>query len=223
MADHSKGSCSLLLRASDRARLRTIKDLDSAAIQLSQIGRLILNEDVPDEQLRAAAIFEALKREDLRTTLDQIDALVRPAEDVYYKELQDSYARVRRFLPVLLKTVQFGSTPAGQPVIDALKYLAQVEEQGRSKAGDAPMQVVTRGWRQYVLNAEGLDRKAYVFCCLDRVRSALRRRDIFVSPSIRYANARLGLLSESAWNSAVDHCTLPGPFAFRKRDVKQTR
>lgn len=188
-------------RASDRARLRTIKDLDSAAIQLSQIGRMILNEEVPDVELRAA-IFDALKREDLQSTLDQIDSLVRPAEDVYYQELQESYARVRRFLPPLLKIIQFGSTPAGQPVIDALNYLSQVEEQGRSKAGDAPMQVVTRGWRQYILNEGGFDRKAYVFCCLDRVRSALRRRDIFVSPSIRYADARLGLLSESAWSKA---------------------
>jgi hypothetical protein len=48
--------------------------------------------------------------------LDQIDGLVRPAEDVYYQELQESYTRVRRFLPALLKTVQFGATPAGQEV-----------------------------------------------------------------------------------------------------------
>ena len=134
--------------------------------------------------------------------MNQVDSLVRPPEDVYYRELQESYARVRRFLPVLLKTVHFGSTPAGQPVFDALHYLFQVEEQGRSKAGDAPMQIVTRGWRRYVVNAEGFDRKAYVFCCLDRVRSALRRRDIFVSPSVRHADARLGLLSDSAWNVA---------------------
>jgi hypothetical protein len=41
-----------------------------------------------------------------------------------------------------------------------------------------------------------------MFCCLDRVRSALRRRDIFVAPSIRYADARIGLLSGPAWNTA---------------------
>jgi len=41
-----------------------------------------------------------------------------------------------------------------------------------------------------------------VFCCLDRVRSALRRRDLFIAPSVRYADARLGLLSETAWNAS---------------------
>ena len=188
-------------RASERARLRTIKDLDSAAIQLSQVGRFILDDGVPDTALRAA-IFDALKREDLASALQQIDSIVSPPEDVYYKELQGSYPRIRRFLPSLLRILQFGNTPAGQPVIEALHYLADLEEYGRATAGEVPVQIVTRGWRRYVLGADGFDRKAYVFCCLDRVRSALRRRDLFVAPSIRYADARLGLLSESAWQKA---------------------
>jgi hypothetical protein len=35
-----------------------------------------------------------------------------------------------------------------------------------------------------------VDKKAHVFCCLDRLRSTLRRRDLFVTPSVRYADAR---------------------------------
>jgi TnpA family transposase len=188
-------------RASERTRLRTIKDLDSAAIQLSQVGRLILDDAVPDSELRAI-IFGVLKREDLEAALNQVDSIVTPPEDVYYKELQDSFSRVRRFLPSLLRTLRFGSTPAGQPIIDALNHLAEIEQHGRAKAGDAPVQIVTRGWRRYVFDQDGFDRKAYVFCCLDRVRSALRRRDVFVAPSIRYADARIGLLNECAWHKA---------------------
>ena len=186
-------------RASDRARLRTLKDLDSAATQLSQVGRLVLNDELPDADLRAA-IFQVFQREELASALQQVDSLVRPPEDVYYQDLQDSYPRIRRFLPTLLKTLQFGGTPAGQPVLDALQYLSQLEEQGRAQAGEAPVGMITRGWRRYVFDGNGFDRKAYVFCCLDRLRSALRRRDVFMAPSIRYADARLGLLSESAWH-----------------------
>ena len=78
-----------------------------------------------------------------------------------------------------------------------------MEEKGSktSAAVNPPLGIVGRGWRQYVLDGENFDRKAYLFCCLDRVRSALRRRDIFIAPSIRYADARLGLMSSSAWNS----------------------
>jgi TnpA family transposase len=67
---------------------------------------------------------------------------------------------------------------------------------------DPPMSIVNRGWCRYVGTSEDFDRKAYAFCCLDRVRSALRRRDIFIAPSVRHADARLGLLSGPAWTAA---------------------
>jgi hypothetical protein len=44
-------------RASDKARLRTIKDLDAAAIQLTQVCRLVLNGEVQDAELRSAIFF----------------------------------------------------------------------------------------------------------------------------------------------------------------------
>ena len=64
--------------------------------------------------------------------------------------------------------------------IDLARVLAQLFgehqyllEQGTMKGADAPMAIVSRGWRRYVGTAEDSDRKAYVFCCLDRVRTAL--------------------------------------------------
>jgi TnpA family transposase len=100
--------------------------------------------------------------------------------------------------------IQFGATPAGQLVLDALEFLRTTEDQkGRAGAKDPPLGLVTRAWQQYVgKNGKGIDRKAYTFCCLDRLRSALRRRDLFVAPSFRYADARIGLLSGPAWESA---------------------
>src|ERR1022692_3516473 len=39
-----------------------------------------------------------------------------------------------------------------------------------------------------------VDAQAYTFCLLDRLRKGLRRRDVFVTPSVRYADPRIGLL-----------------------------
>jgi hypothetical protein len=188
--------------AGEKARLRTLKDLDAAAIQLSQVGRLLLDRSVPDAAVRGAA-FAAVVPEALEAAVGQVERLVRPPEDVYYQELCESFRRVRTFLPSLLRTVGFGATPAGQPVVAALEHLRKVEEKGRAQAGDAPRQVVTGVWRPYLNETERkVDAKAYVFCSLDRLRSALRRRDLFVQPSFRYADARLGLLKGQAWEAA---------------------
>ena len=65
-------------RASNRARLRTLKDLDAAAVQLTHVCRLVLDLTVPEAELRSA-IFALLKPDDLTAAVTQVDALVRPA------------------------------------------------------------------------------------------------------------------------------------------------
>jgi hypothetical protein len=112
-------------RESDKARLRTIKDLDAAAIQLTQVCRLVLDSELQDADLRSV-IFKALAREELEAAVSQVDSLVRPPEDVYYRELAGSHARVRRFLPSLLRTIQFEGTPAGESVLEAINLKTAV-------------------------------------------------------------------------------------------------
>jgi hypothetical protein len=51
---------------------------------------------VADGELRCA-IFNIVTSENLAESVNQVDSLVRPPEDVYYRELAESYRRVRRF------------------------------------------------------------------------------------------------------------------------------
>src|SRR2546422_4541567 len=187
-------------KAGQLARLRTLKDMDAAALQLSQVGRLVLRPEVIDDQLRQT-IFQTLPPEELEAAVTQIERLARLPEDLYYEELQQQWRRVRRFLPAVLSTIHFGATPAGGPVIQALEELRLQEHRVQRK--QPHLDIVTKGWRKYVIKEDGtIDRKAYTFCCLERVRAAVRRRDLFVTPSLRYADARGGLLSGAAWEAA---------------------
>ena len=63
--------------------------------------------------------------------------------------------------------------------------------------------IVAKAWQQHITREDGsLDMGAYVFCTLDALRTALRRRDVFVAPSWRYADPRIGLLDGAEWLSA---------------------
>jgi hypothetical protein len=65
---------------------------------------------------------------------------------------------------------------------------------------DAPLEVVPAKWRRHVSDGRGVsERRAYIFCVLDQLRTALRRRDVFVTPSWRYADPRSGLLAGTEW------------------------
>lgn len=73
----------------------------------------------------------------------------------------------------------------------------------RKPEEDAPQEIVVKTWQNHITRQDGsLDMGAYVFCTLDALRTALRRRDVFVSPSWRYANPRIGLLDGAQWLTA---------------------
>ena len=153
----------------------------------------MLDPNVADIEIRQT-VFKLMSRLDLETSVQQIDALVRPPEDVYYKELRTSYRRVCRFLPTLLKTVVFRASPAGEPLIEAIDYLKTLDGDKKKATAKPPLDIVDATWRGYVVCDGKVDLQAYTFCFLDRLRKGLRRRDVFVTTSVRYADPRIGLL-----------------------------
>ncbi len=182
-----------------KARLRTIRDLDAAALQLRRVGGVLINETVKDDAVREAA-FAMVPRATLVAALAQIDAIVRPPGDLYFSELRAQTGKLR-FLPAMLRSVALGSTPAGQPALDAVRHLRSTD--GRGPAPSAPLSFVPSGWKRQVKAADGgVDSLGYRLCLLDAMRNGIRRRDLFASPSLRYADPRIGLLAGPAWDAA---------------------
>lgn len=187
----------------DQARLRTLRDLDAAALRLRDACRVALDPRYLNLELREA-IFAAVGGEhNLEMAVTAVSDLTRPPEDHYYADLLSRYSQMRQFLPTLLRTVAFDGSAAGRPVLEALAFLRRIEGQRKPDLSDTPRSVITRSWRSLVLDAENhIDRHAYTFCVLDRLRDALRRHDVFVTPSERWADSRAKLLQGPAWEAA---------------------
>ena len=186
------------IKADKKSRLRTLKDLDQAAATLASACQMLLDTSLPDGDLRTR-LFEKIPRNALTLALEGVNALIRPADNVYYQELDAKYKTVRCFLPALVEHIRFGANVAGEPVVAAFDWLRS--NIARKKPGnDAPREVIRKPWQRHVLREDGsVDFHAYTFCVLDELHIALRRRDVFVSPSWRYADPRAGLLDGAEW------------------------
>ena len=113
------------------------------------------------------------------------------------------WKHIRLFLPRLLQTINFEGTEAGQPILKALYFLRSSEGHRKFDIGAVPLVCVSKSWLRLVLNSRGeLDRRAYAFCVLEGLRHGLRRRDLFISPSLRWGDPRAKLLQGDAWISA---------------------
>ena len=90
----------------------------------------------------------------------------------------------------------------GQPVLKALQHLQKMED-GKARGLKMPTDFVPKSWlRRVIKNGLVVDRRAWTLCLVDRLRGAIRRRDIFATPSLRFADPRIGMLDGAAWEAA---------------------
>jgi Domain of unknown function (DUF4158) len=185
-----------------KMRLRTLKDLDAAALQLSSACQVLVNSDCDDTQVRER-VWQRLTPEQLTSAIAKVEELARPPEDNYYQELLQQWRAVRRFLPKLLSTLDFQGNLAGQKILVAWKFLQSIEGHRKPKMDAAPLKIVNKSWVSWVVSSDGsIDRRAYTFCVLEQLLEGLRRRDLFVAKGERWSNPRAKLLQGQAWESA---------------------
>ena len=199
----------LLLRAAaagKRERLRDGEAIDHAGRTLARACSVLLDDTIT-EPLREV-VFAAVERERLAAAVTAIGQLTRSPDDRARELVTRSYTGVRRYLPLLLDTIEFHATDGGEAILEALSALNRSEGRRKLKPELLPTRFVPRPWQPLVEPEPGrIDRGAYTMCALEELRDGLRRRDVYVTPSERFADARSSLLSDAAWDaSREDTC-----------------
>jgi len=181
--------------ADKQARLRSLRDLDDAAILLRNMAKLIFEEN---------ALFERLPRDDLVAAMAEVDAIARARDAKPYAELLARWRRARRLFFNIATRLEMDAAPGGKVVQEAIRYLAKIADWSHAKMRDAPTAAIPKAWQAHVLDAEGrvADPRAYVFAIIDAWRAAVKRRDIFASPGTRYGDPRRGMLDGATWQAS---------------------
>jgi len=126
-----------------------------------------------------------------------------PAADTHLDDLLARYSLVRRFLPTLLASLRLQAAPAGVDVLAAWEALGALEGRRSVRADEVPLTLATGPWVTRVHGPDGLlHRPAFTLLVLERLREALRRRDVYATTSRRWSDPRAQLLSGSAWEAA---------------------
>ena len=191
-----------------KQRLRTIKDLDSAARKLKEVCVLLLDENIIDSEIRKI-IFAKYPKEVLKTSLQMVDTLTKsPDQTVAHEELFRNYTNIRKFLPKLMAALKFKSTPSGQQALKSWNFLVENENKsGKYKYSDAPLEGITTSWKKLVQKDSGnkISPCAYTFWTIERMNEALKRHAIFITNSERYCDPSAQLLQGEAWESIKPH------------------
>ncbi|MGH8965749.1 MAG: Tn3 family transposase, partial [Actinomycetes bacterium] len=174
-------------RQSSADKLKRYPRLCKDARRLAAAGSVLLEAQEWDENITIGVLWDAIEnvvsRAELRVSVASINQMLPPDADPdgeWRSALMSRYPLVRRFLRLLVETIEFGATTDAAPVLSALKGLPGLLDAGSTKrvpvgyldARKVAMEVVTPGWHELVLRPgrpEGtVDRVAYVFCVLDQ-------------------------------------------------------
>jgi len=204
-------------RAGRQGRLRTLPELDVAATRLRDAVAVLL--DPPDGDLAAvwAAITGKVSRAEPEAAVAAVTQTTQPQVDTHLADLLARYSTVRRFLPALLTTMTFQAAPGGVDQLAAFTALAALEGRRTIRAQEVPLTLAAGPWQRRCTNPDGtLNRPAYTFLVLERLREALRRRDVYAPGSTRWGDPRAQLLTGPAWEAArptesTDVRTSPAP------------
>lgn len=209
-------------RAADKEKLRNLPRLRVAAARLAAAWSIVrdtpqvkVGQDGAEKDTTATEVVDAVvrvvSREQLEAALETVAELLPPSDEddgdlEWRAELTERYATVRPFLEQLASVVPWGSTAAGSQVVAAVKALPRVTA-ARKPGGEHVKgfeDLVTGSWRKLVLGNPRLDpplidRPAYVFCILEALHSALRRRDVYAVGADKWGNPRARLIDERLW------------------------
>lgn len=213
-------------RATDRDWLAARPRMAKSARMLDGVFRLwseqldLLTESGAD--LDAGAMWRALEaeigpREEVMAASALLGELIGPADEEAEAEMRrllaTRYNTVRPFLSLLGESPALGAASGGKRILEAVKRLPAL---ARRKVKAKPLlpreidaKLVTAAWKKAVYSnpelPEGaVDRDAYVVCVLEQLFRALNRRDVFASPSNRWADPRARLLDGKQWEAVSE-------------------
>ena len=195
-----------LLTEADREgkakRKKTLQTFDQATVLLRDALLIVLDPTQEDLEHVREQLYARASHEELVKAVACVDQIARPHGTHHYEELISRYRSVRLFLPKLLE-LPFEGLPAGQIVLGGLAAVRTLEGRRRIGRDEIPGTRVTPTWERSVfVEPDQVERRSFTFCVLEQLRSALRRRDVFVSKSTQWGDPRAQLLGPDSWGKA---------------------
>src|SRR5450755_4776595 len=147
-----------------------------------------------------AAIDALMPWPRFESTVAEAQTLAQPEEFDYLALLDERYASVRKFAPLLLAHFEFHAAPAAAELLQALDLLRDLNASGkRALPEHVPTGFVKPRWRPHVFTVGGVDRHFYELCALAELRDRLRAGDIWVTGSRQYRDFETYLIPAAAF------------------------
>lgn len=178
------------------------KSVNEKVVHFADIGAALIQ--ARDEGLDPFSNIEKVMPWDkIVTSVEEAKKLARPMDYDYLDLLGNRFTYLRKYTPTLLKSLEFLSTKATEPLLRALKTLEEMNESGKRKVPEgAPLDFIPKRWQKHVYDEEGtINRHYYEMAALTELRNHIRSGDVSVVGSRLHKDFEEYLVPKDEWTT----------------------
>lgn len=192
---------------------RAQNELDKLAIQqrtsirrllalLKTMGRVMLDESVPDQEVRPL-VFKELSREVLEAELLQLDDWSNGKNSATFPLMMRRFSYLRQFAPSLLDRLPLESDSAkNESLLGAIDLLRQMNTDGKRKIpDDVSLGFLPSRIRPFVEANGQVDRRGFECAVLTTLRDEVKRGNLWVPGSKRFGQLDTFFISTDEWTA----------------------
>ncbi|MGM7722085.1 Tn3 family transposase [Metabacillus sp. Hm71] len=224
---HDRQILSLLSKgrkAQEEIQKQNGKKLNEKVIHFTNIGQALIK--AKKEKLDVFEVLESvIEWNSFVSSVEEAQELARPADFDYIDLLQKRFYSLRKYTPTLLRVLEFHSTKANEPLLQAVEIIRGINESGKRKVpDDSPVDFISKRWKKHLYEDDGttINRHYYEMAVLTELREHVRAGDVSIVGSRQYRDFEEYLFSEDTWNQTKENTRLSVSLSFEDYMTERT-
>jgi hypothetical protein len=184
----------------DRQAKKQRRKIRSALSSFHLLGRLLLDNEINDVQLRDA-VFGKIDRKTLADQVESVKIWLTGKYSHIFNLVVQCFSYLRQFAPSLINGLDFHpENNSDSSLITAVELLQEMNVSGKRKLPvDPPLSFIPKKLRALVTNNGEVSRRAWESALLTAVRDEIRAGNIYVDHSQRFGRFDDFFMAESEW------------------------
>ncbi|SFI12820.1 MULTISPECIES: Tn3 family transposase [unclassified Bacillus (in: firmicutes)] len=199
------------------------KKLNEKVIHFTNIGQALIK--AKKEKLDVFDVLESvIEWNSFVSSVEEAQELARPADYDYLDLLQKRFYSLRKYTPTLLRVLEFHSTKANEPLLQAVEIIRGMNESGKRKVPDeSPVDFISKRWKKHLYEDDGtINRHYYEMAVLTELTEHIRAGDVSIVGSRQYRDFEEYLFSEDTWNQRKENTRLSVSLSFEDYLTERT-
>lgn len=190
-------------KTQDEIQKQNGKALNEKIVRFVDLTTVLLEAKKKGQDLDKA-IASSITWERLTRDREEARELTRPANYDYLDLVKNRYNYLRQYTPTFLDAMQFGSTQAAAPLLEAVDVIRELNQSGKRKVPeDAPLDFLPDRWLPYVVDDRGRINKVYYeMATMTELHNRIRSGDVSVVGSRQHKDFEEYLVPKEEWERA---------------------